>query len=117
MRRAARGYVAAQPVAYRCTDEVPFFTGQKGFPDKLDPYQLTRYELGEFAKQARDLGVNYVGGCCGCQGSHIRQMARALDKVPAQERAWAIDYEHPQSATEAYKDLREGGKPAGGGVQ
>jgi betaine-homocysteine S-methyltransferase len=107
MRKAARGYVAAQPVAYRCTDEVPFFTGQKGFPDKLDPYQLTRYELGEFARQARDLGVNYLGGCCGCQGAHIRQMARALGKAPARERPWAIDYQHPQSATEAYKDLRD----------
>jgi betaine-homocysteine S-methyltransferase len=109
MRRAARGYVAAQPVAYRCTDDVPFFTGQKGFPDRLDPYQLTRYELGEFAQQARDLGVNYLGGCCGCQGAHIRQMARALGKAPAQERPWAIDYEHPQSATEAYKGLRDNG--------
>jgi betaine-homocysteine S-methyltransferase len=110
MRKAVRAYVAAQPVAYRCTDEVPFFTGQKGFPDKLDPYKLTRYELGDFAKRARDLGVNYIGGCCGCEGSHIRQMARALGKVPTEERQWAVDYEHPQSATEAYKQLREGGK-------
>jgi betaine-homocysteine S-methyltransferase len=110
MRKAVRVYVAAQPVAYRCTDEVPFFTGQKGFPDKLDPYKLTRYELGDFAKRARDLGVNYIGGCCGCEGSHIRQMARALGKVPTEEREWKVDYEHPQSATEAYKQLREGGR-------
>ena len=108
MRKAVRCYVAAQPVAYRCTPEVPFFTGQKGFPDKLDPYQLTRYELGDFAKRARDLGVNYIGGCCGCEGSHIRQMARALGKKPTEEREWAVDYEHPQSATEAYQKLREG---------
>ena len=108
MRQAVRAYVAAQPVAYRCTDDVPFFVGQKGFPDKLDPYKLTRYALGDFARQARDVGVNYLGGCCGCEGSHIRQMARALGKVPAEEREWAIDYQHPQSATEAYKQLREG---------
>ncbi|HMC66441.1 MAG TPA: homocysteine S-methyltransferase family protein [Gemmataceae bacterium] len=107
MRKAVRCYVAAQPVAYRCTPEVPFFTGQKGFPDKLDPYQLTRYELGDFAKRARDLGVNYIGGCCGCEGSHIRQMARALGKKPTEEREWAVDYEHPQSATEAYQKLRD----------
>jgi betaine-homocysteine S-methyltransferase len=107
MRKAVKGYVAAQPVAYRCTDEVPFFPGQKGFPDRLDPYQLTRYEMGDFARQARDLGVNYIGGCCGCQGAHIRQMARALGKQPAEEREWQIDYAHPQSATEAYKKLRE----------
>jgi betaine-homocysteine S-methyltransferase len=107
IRKAVKCYVAAQPVAYRCTDEVPFFTGQKGFPDQLDSYKLTRYELGDFATKARDLGVNYIGGCCGCEGSHIRQMARALGKKPTELREWTIDYEHPQSATEAYKQLRE----------
>src|SRR5262249_22832470 len=108
MRKAVKCYVAAQPVAYHGTDEVPFFTGQKGFPDKLDPYKLTRYELGDFAKRARDMGVNYIGGCCGCEGSHIRQMARALGKKPTEEREGILDYEHPQSATEAYQKLREG---------
>lgn len=107
MRKAVSCYVAAQPVGYKCTDEVPFFPGQKGFPDQLDPYQLTRYELGDFAKRARDLGVNYIGGCCGTEGAHIRQMARALGKKPIEEREWQIDYAHPQSATEAYKTLRE----------
>jgi len=107
MRKAVRCHLAAQPAAYRCTDEVPFFTGQKGFPDALDPYQLTRYELGEFARRARDLGVNYIGGCCGCEGSHVRQMARVLGKRPTEDKEWKIDYEHPQSATEAYKKLRE----------
>jgi betaine-homocysteine S-methyltransferase len=107
MRKAVSCYVAAQPVGYRCTDEVPFFPGQKGFPDRLDPYQLTRYELGDFAKKARDIGVNYIGGCCGCQGAHIRQMARALGKMPMEDREWRVDYAHPQSATEAYKKLRE----------
>ena len=110
MRRAVECYVAAQPVAYRCTPEVPFFTGQPGFPDRLDPYKLTRYEMGDFARHALDLGVNYIGGCCGCEGSHIRQMARALGKMPVEEREWNRNYDQPQSATEAYKDLREGRK-------
>lgn len=108
MRLAAKGFVAAQPVAYRCSLERPFFTGTDGFPDKLEPYQLTRYELGEFARRAAAIGVNYIGGCCGCEGSHIRQMARVLGKMPTEERKWAQDSEQPQSATEAYKDMRAG---------
>ena len=44
---------------------------------------------------------------CGCQGAHIRQMARALGKMPAEEREWAVDYDNPQSATEAYHHMRE----------
>jgi len=109
MRESVKCYVAAQPVAYRCTAEVPFFTGQSGFPDKLDPYQLTRYQLGDFAEQALELGVNYIGGCCGCVGVHTRQMARAIGRLPAEEREWDQNYEQPQSATEAYKAIREQG--------
>lgn len=107
MRRAVSCYVAAQPVAYRCTPQVPFFTGLKDFPDRLDPHKITRYEMGDFARQAADLGVNYIGGCCGCEGSHIFHMARALGKQPAEERQWSVDYESPQSATEAYVRMRE----------
>ena len=110
MREAVKCYVAAQPAAYRCTEEVPFFTGYPGFPDKLDPYQLARYELGQFAGRALELGVNYIGGCCGCVGVHIRQMARAIGRLPAEERHWQQNYEQPQSATEAYKTLREQGR-------
>lgn len=107
MRAAVSCHVAAQPVAYRCTPEVPFFTGLKEFPDRLDSHQISRYEMGEFASRAAGLGVNYIGGCCGCEGSHIRQMARALGKMPAEEREWSIDYERPQSATEAYHHMRQ----------
>ena len=106
IRKAVKCYVAAQPVAYRCTPEVPFFTGNKAFPDRLEPLQLTRFELGDFAGRARDLGVNYIGGCCGTEGSHIRRMAQVLGKMPIEEREWAVDYEQPQSATEAYKQMR-----------
>ena len=108
MREAVDCYVAAQPVAYRCTSEAPFFTRSKGFPDRLDPYRITRYEMGDFARRALDLGVNFIGGCCGCEGAHIRQMARVVGKMPVEEREWEMDYEQPQSATEAYESLRAG---------
>ena len=109
MRDAVDCYVAAQPVAYQCSHETTFFTATPGFPDKLNPYQQTRYVLGDFARKAKDLGINYIGGCCGCEGSHMREMAKALGKVPAGDREWSIDYDQPQSATEAYKELRKRG--------
>jgi len=109
MREAVSCHLAAQPVAYRCTHDVPFFTGQPGFPNKLDPYQLTRFDMGDFAKMAADIGVNYIGGCCGCLGAHIREMARALGKLPSEDRVWDVNYDAPQSATEAYKAVRDAG--------
>jgi len=36
MRAATDGYLAAQPVAYRTTDTVPWFTGTPAFPDHLE---------------------------------------------------------------------------------
>ena len=107
MRSATDGYLAAQPVAFRCSDEVPWFTGTPAFPDRLEPTQLTRFELGEFARRAKDLGVNFIGGCCGCVGSHIREMARALGK--AEDKAvWTPDASSPMSETEFNWDRRQG---------
>ena len=62
--------------------------------------------MGDFARRAKDMGVDYVGGCCGRLGAHMRQMARELGKVPA-ERKWKYDYDNPQSATENYKAIRD----------
>ena len=40
--------------------------------------------MAEFALAARDLGVRYIGVCCGGAPHHVRVMAEALGKtVPA----------------------------------
>jgi betaine-homocysteine S-methyltransferase len=102
MRRAVQGYTACQPVAYRTTHEHRDFTSLPAFPDRLDPYQLTRYEMADYAVKARELGVNYIGACCGTAASHIREMARALGKIPADTRVWKKGGEKPMSAYEYY---------------
>ena len=83
-------YVAAQPVAYRTTEEEPSFqalkdaNGQRGFPIALDPFQATRFEMADFATRAEKVGVNYIGTCCGAAPHHVRAMAEALGRtVPA----------------------------------
>ena len=93
------GYLAAQPVAFRCTDETPWFTGLPSFPDRLEPTQLTRFDMGDFARRAREMGVNYIGGCCGCKATHIREMAKALGRHTEQQR-WQADLYAPMSETE-----------------
>ena len=99
MRRATDVFLAAQPVAYRCSDEVPWFTGTPAFPDRLEPTRLTRFELGAFATRALDMGVAYIGSCCGSGAQHVREMARALGK-PHAERRWAPNPAQPMSETE-----------------
>ena len=102
MRRAVTAYLACQPVAFRTTREHRDFTSLPAFPDQLDPYQLTRREMADYAVRARDMGVNYIGACCGAVASHIREMARALRKAPADDRLWKIGGERPMSAYEYY---------------
>ena len=88
MRGAVGGHVAAQPVAYRTTAEQPDFTATGNFPYELDPLQLSRKEMGDFARQARDAGIDYIGSCCGSVQGHVRAMAKVIGKLPDEEREW-----------------------------
>jgi betaine-homocysteine S-methyltransferase len=90
IRKAVRCYVAAQPVTYRTTDEQPTFQSlkekgqERAFPIALDPFQTTRFEMADFAIRAQEIGVNYIGTCCGAAPHHVRAMAEALGRtVPA----------------------------------
>jgi betaine-homocysteine S-methyltransferase len=104
VRAAVDGFVACQPVAYRTTDEQPDFTSMPEFPFGLDRLQLSRQEMADYAVKARDMGVNFIGSCCGSVASHVREMARALGKVPIEddEIEWRVDYDKPMSAFEYY---------------
>jgi betaine-homocysteine S-methyltransferase len=79
MRAAVDRPIAAQPAAFRTTDEIPCFTRLPQFPDDLETIQISRQEFVEFARAARSEGIAYVGGCCGCNASYIRAMARGLE--------------------------------------
>ncbi len=103
MRKAVEGFVACQPVGYRTPADRPDFTSLEAFPFELDPLQHSRREMARWAEQARDLGIDYIGSCCGSVAAHVREMARALGKLPQENREWKVDYSKPMSAYEYYK--------------
>jgi betaine-homocysteine S-methyltransferase len=78
MRAAVDLPIAAQPAAFRTTDETPCFTRLPEFPDDLETIQVSRGEFIDFARRARSEGIGYLGGCCGCNASYIRAIARGL---------------------------------------
>lgn len=102
MRRAVSGYLACQPVAYRTPKQKPDFTSLPEFPYALDPLQLTRQEMADYAAQAREIGINYIGACCGAVAMHVREMARVLNKLPKDSRIWKKGGVKPMSAYEYY---------------
>ena len=71
------------------------------FPLALEPFSCTRFEMADFAVAARDLGVNYLGICCGAGPHHVRAMAEALGRtVPASNYSPAMEL-HPILGTAA----------------
>jgi betaine-homocysteine S-methyltransferase len=53
LKKAVSCFVATQPVAYRCSVDKPYF----------------------------QMGINYIGACCGTAPHHLRAMAEALGRV------------------------------------
>jgi betaine-homocysteine S-methyltransferase len=101
VREAVDCAVAAQPVPYRTTAQSPTMESlrsdgmKRAFPLALEPFGCTRFEMADFAVAARDLGVNYVGICCGAGPHHVRAMAEALGReVPAGKYSPALEL-HP----------------------
>jgi len=80
MRGATSVPLAAQPAAFRTTEECHSFTRLPAFPDDLETIQVSRNEFIEFGKAARQEGIGYIGGCCGCNAAYIRALARGVEE-------------------------------------
>ena len=112
VRAAVDGYVACQPVAYRTPGHCCDFTALPEFPHGLETLQLSRAEMADYAVRARDLGIEFIGSCCGSVASHVRAMARALGKLPAEERSWRSTRGKAMSAYEYYDHDAQAGRKA-----
>ena len=72
-------FLFLQPLGY-CTPDA----GKQGFidlpefPFALEPRICTRFDIHKYAREAFQLGVRYIGGCCGFQPYHIRSVHTSL---------------------------------------
>jgi len=72
-------HMIVQPLAYHTPDAlVQGFIDLPEFPFGLEPRLATRFEMQKFARDAYDMGVRYIGGCCGFEAYHIRACAEEL---------------------------------------
>ena len=90
IRAAVSCHVGALPIPYRTTPDEPTFFNLtddrarvpsphgRTFPTALDPLYANRYEMGDFARQAAELGVSYLGVCCGASPMLVREVAEAV---------------------------------------
>ncbi|XP_069819134.1 betaine--homocysteine S-methyltransferase 1 [Dendropsophus ebraccatus] len=74
-----KAHLMTQPLAYHTPD-----CGKQGFidlpefPFALEPRIVTRWDIHKYARAAYDLGVRYIGGCCGFEPYHTRAIAEEL---------------------------------------
>jgi methionine synthase I (cobalamin-dependent) len=107
IREAVSCHVAALPVPYRTHDDEPTFQSLRDpqydgmpFPTALDPFVCNRYELADFGAAAYEMGVRYLGVCCGAAPHHIRSLAEAVGRTPPASRYTADMSKHAYLGTD-----------------
>ncbi len=83
--------VCALPVAYRTTKEEPSFfvltdkacpANNPVYPRGMEPFCVAPVEIEAFTKRCLELGLKYLGICCGNSGELTRTMAMTMGKTP-----------------------------------
>ena len=46
----------------------------------LEPRVATRWDIHRYARRAYEMGIRYIGGCCGFEPYHIRAVAEELSE-------------------------------------
>ncbi|XP_070568428.1 betaine--homocysteine S-methyltransferase 1-like isoform X1 [Ptychodera flava] len=89
IRKACKGHLAAVPLPYRTTEEEPNFflmtdpkTGKRLFPTDDDVLSCSCDEIRDFGKHCKELGIEYVGLCCGNRPFQTRSLAESLGRSP-----------------------------------
>lgn len=89
IRQVCRGPIAAVPVPYRTTPEEPTFfsltvpgTKKRAFPLNLCTCVCSREQIADFAEQCRQIGVQYVGLCCGNSANMTRIVVEKYGRNP-----------------------------------
>jgi betaine-homocysteine S-methyltransferase len=106
LRKEVDGFISALPVPYKTTNKQPTFESlkkkqQRKYPINLEPFLCNRFEMAAFAKEAKEIGVNYIGICCGGMPYQVRSMAEALDKKPLGSKYSPAMELHPMIGTRA----------------
>jgi len=72
-------HLMAQPLAFHTPDaKAQGFIDLPEFPFGLEPRICTRFDIHTFARDAYDLGIRFIGGCCGFEPYHIRAVTEEV---------------------------------------
>jgi len=74
-------HMIIQPLAFHTPDaKRQGFIDLPEFPFALEPRICTRWDMHAYARQAYDMGIRFIGGCCGFEPYHIRAISEEMSK-------------------------------------
>ncbi|KAL4233486.1 hypothetical protein ACF0H5_008167 [Mactra antiquata] len=89
IRKVCKGPIAALPVPMTTTDECRTMyslkdpqTGQLMYPENINTFICNRKDVRAFAEEAKAIGVQYIGLCCGNAANLTRELADVYGKNP-----------------------------------
>ncbi|XP_053396835.1 betaine--homocysteine S-methyltransferase 1-like [Mercenaria mercenaria] len=93
IRKVCQGPIAALPVPMNTTDKCRTMyslkdpqTGELMYPENINGFICNRKEVRRFAKEAKEIGVQYIGLCCGDAANLLREIAEEYDRTPPSSR-------------------------------
>lgn len=91
IRKVCKGPLAALPVGYHCSEKEPqmqslTYKGKRAFYEELDHFACARSEWAEFGEAMKEIGVQYVGICCGNSSRYFRKLAETMGRKPEASR-------------------------------
>jgi len=74
-------HMMVQPLGFLTPDaSKQGFIDLPEFPFALESRICTRFDMQRYAREAYELGVRYIGGCCGFEPYHIRAISEELSE-------------------------------------
>jgi betaine-homocysteine S-methyltransferase len=73
-------HLMCQPLGFMTADlrSAKGYSELPEYPLSMETRSCNRFDFAIFARAAYELGVRYIGGCCGTESVHIRAMAEEL---------------------------------------
>ncbi|KAJ8025144.1 Betaine--homocysteine S-methyltransferase 1 [Holothuria leucospilota] len=88
-KSGVKAHLAAVPVPYRTNEKAPIFmllkdpkTGKRVFPLNLDCFMCTTDDIFEFGRRCDEIGISYIGVCCGNTAHYTRTLCESIGRTP-----------------------------------
>ena len=85
-------------------------TGELQYPVNINGHICTRKQIRQFAEEAKRIGVQYIGLCCGNASNLLREVAEVYNKNPPASRYAADMSENIMIGDAGQKISKEGDK-------